>query len=325
MRRRDFVRAIVGLATAWPLAARAQQSAVRTIGFLNTRTQSEAQNVLSAFRQGLAETNAVEGQNVKIEYRWGEDQYDRVPALAADLVRRQVALIVANGPAAVAAKAATSEIPIVFYTAGDPVRMGFVSGLNQPGGNLTGVTTLGSEIGSKRIELLHQIVPSASTVAVVVNPKYSITETESQDMGTAVQKLGLKSILLHASNDNELEAAFAVVAGLQVGGLAIGSDPFFSSRTEQLGKLATRFAVPSVYQYRDFAAAGGLMSYGVSDFDLYRSVGVIAGRILKGDKPSNIPVQQSTKVELIINLKAAKALGLSVPQSLLSRADEVIE
>ena len=325
MRRRDFVKVMAYSVAALPIAVRAQQSVKPVIGFLNTRDQNAAGTVLSAFRQGLKEADMIEGQNVTIEYRWAENKYDRLPALAADLVRRQVNVIVANGPGTVAAKAVTTNIPIVFYTAGDPVKMGLVESLKRPGGNLTGVTTLGAEVGSKRVQLLHEMVPTAKKVAVLVNPKYPVAETEASDMQAAARSLGLEAHVLHASDDPELEGAFAMLDQLRAGALAIGPDPFFTSRSKMLGELALHHAIPTIYQYRDFTAAGGLISYGIGDWDLYRLLGVTAGRVLKGDKPGDIPVQQLAKVELIINLRTAKSFGINVPNTLIGRADEVIE
>ena len=262
-----------------------------------------------------------------IEYRWASGRYDRLPALAADLIRRQVAVIAANSPAPVmAAKAATTTIPIVFATGYDPVAAGLVASLARPGGNLTGVTSLTAEVGPKRVELLRELVPTATSIALLVNPAaVAIRETISTDLQAAARKLGLHVHVLHASTERDFDTVFATLAQLRAGGLVIGSDPFFNSQSEQLAALAIRHAVPAIYQYREFAAAGGLMSYGGSLTDMYRQVGVYTGRILKGEKPADLPVQQSTKVELIINLKTAKALGLTVPLPLLARADEVIE
>jgi putative ABC transport system substrate-binding protein len=325
MRRRDLIKVLAYSVTALPIAVRAQQPVKPVIGFINTRDQNAAGTVLSAFRQGLKEANLIEGQNVTIEYRWAENKYDRLPILAAELVRLQANIIVANGPAAVAAKAATANIPIVFYTAGDPIKMGFVESLKRPGGNLTGVTTLGAEVGSKRVQLLHEMVPTAKKVAVLVNPKYPVAETEASDMQAAARSLGLEAHVLYASDDPELGKAFGVLARIGAEALAIGPDPFFTSRSKMLGTLALDHAIPTIYQYRDFTAAGGLISYGIGDWDLYRLLGVTAGRILKGDTPGDIPVQQLAKVELIINLKTAKSLGINVPNTLIGRADEVIE
>ena len=319
IRRRDFVILLGGgAAAAWPLTAHAQQPAMPVVGFLNSRGASEDAYVLAAFRQ-LKETGYVEGQNVVVEYRFAQNQYDRLPVLAADLVHRQVAVIVANTPAALPAKAATTTIPIVFLTSVDPVEMKLIASLNRPGGNLTGVTVLGVEIGPKQI-------PAATTMAVLINPTNpAIAEAQSSDMHAAARTLGLAAHVLHASTERDFDMVFATLVQLRVGALAIGSDPFFTSHTEQLAALALRHAVPAIFQFREFAVAGGLMSYGGSIRDTYRLGGIYAGRILKGENPADLPVQQSTKVELVINMKTAKALGLAVPITLLGRADEVIE
>ena len=328
LRRRAFIT-ILGGAAAWPIAAGAQQSALPVVGFLNSRGPSEDAYILAAFRQGLKETGYVEGQNVVVEYRFAQNRYDRLPVLATDLVRRQVAVIVANTPAALPAKAATTTIPIVFLTSVDPVETKLIASLNRPGGNLTGVTVLGVEIGPKQLQLLHEVIPAATTMVVLINPANpanpAIAEAQSRDMHAAARTLGLAAHVLHASTERDFDMVFATLVQLRVGALAIGSDPFFTSRTEQLAALALRHAVPAIFQFREFAAAGGLMSYGSSIRDTYRLGGIYAGRILKGENPADLPVQQSTKVELVINMKTAKALGLTVPITLLGRADEVIE
>jgi ABC-type uncharacterized transport system substrate-binding protein len=324
MNRRAFISLLGGTA-AWPLAARAQQPALPVVGFLNSASAAGFAARVAAFRQGLSEAGYVEGRNVAIEYRWADGHYDRLPGLAADLVRRQVAVIFANGAAAFTAKAATTSIPVVFVIAGDPIEFGLVASLNRPGSNVTGVTNLNVEVGPKRLELLHELHPSAAVVALLVNPGSPYGETLSGAVQAAVGTLGLNLHVLHAGNEREIDAAFAKLVELQVRALVIGTDAFFNSRIEQLAALAVRHAVPTIYQYREFAAAGGLMSYGGSFTDDWRLAGVYTGRILKGDKPATLPVQQSMKAELIINLKAAKALGLTFPLSLLGRADEVIE
>ncbi len=282
-------------------------------------------DLVAAFHQGLMDTGYVEAQSVRIEHRWADGQYDRLPAMAADLVHRQVAVIVTNSPGMLAAKAATTTIPIVFTTSGDPVELGFVASLARPGRNITGVTQLNVEVAPKRLELMHELVPTATIMAVLLNPTYPSAETQSKGMQAAARTLGLQLHILRASNERAIDDAFATLAQLRAGAFVISSDPFFNSRAEQFAALALRHAVPTIFQYREFAAAGGLMSYGGSIIDSYRQAGVYTGRILKGEKPADLPVQQSTKVELIINLKTAKALGLTVPITLLGRADEVIE
>src|SRR5262245_32388892 len=325
--RRKFLATLLGgTAVAWPLAARAQQPAMPVIGLLTSRAPNDAPQLLAAFRQGLEDANFAEGQNVAIEYRFAENKSERLPALAADLVRRQVTAIVATTtPAALAAKAATTTIPIVFETGGDPVQLGLVASLNRPGGNITGVTSLSVELGPKRLELLHELVPTATVMALLVDPSDpALVEAHTRNMQAAAHALGLQLHVLHASTERDFNAVFANLIQLRAGGLVIGTHAFFTARMEQLAALAVRHAVPTVYLYREFVAAGGLASYGAVT-DAYRLAGVYAARILKGAKPSELPVQQGTKVELFLNLKAAKALGITVPLPLSGHADEVIE
>jgi putative ABC transport system substrate-binding protein len=326
MRRRELLT-LLGGAAAWPLTARAQQPAVPVIGLLEAKSADSSVHYAAAFRQGLKEAGYVEGQNVTIEYRFAENQYDRLPALAADLVRRQVAVIAASGgpPAALAAKGATTTIPIVFNMGADPIALGLVDSLNRPGGNLTGVSSLNVEIGPKRLELLHELAPTATDIAMLVNPTNPNAGAYSTALKTAASTLGVQLQVLHASTERDFDMVFATLVQLKVGALVIGTDGFFITRSAQLGALTVRHAMPTIFVFREFAAAGGLMSYGGSLADEYRQVGIYTGRILKGEKPADLPVQQATKVELIINLKTAKALGITVPITLLGRADEVIE
>jgi putative tryptophan/tyrosine transport system substrate-binding protein len=326
MRRREFISLLGSVAAAWPLAVRAQQAAMPVVGFMSARSSETSVDLLAAFRRGLAENGFVEGQNVAIEVRWARGEYDSVAAMAADLAIRRVAVIaVAGTPVASAAKAATTTIPIVFTVAVDPVEAGLVASLNRPGGNLTGMTTLGVEVGPKRLELLHELIPTATMIAALVNPTNSNAETQSRDLEATARTLGLQIHVLHASADRDLDPAFATLGQLRPGGLVIGTDLFLSSRIEQLAALALRYSVPAIFQYREFVSAGGLMSYGTSPTDSYHQMGVYTGRILKGEKPANLPVQQATKIELLINMRTARALGLTVPLPLLGRADEVIE
>jgi len=328
MRRRDFIKVIAGSAVVWPLAARAQQSAMPVIGLLGSESLDLWAARMRAFREGLKEAGFVEGQNVALEYRWAEGHNDRLPQLAADLVRRRVTVLAAPGstPAAIAAKAATSTIPIIFWVGSDPIELGLVASLNRPGGNLTGVTTLNVGLVAKRVELLHEVVSGISSIALLVNPTSPVlTKISIGDAQAAARSLGLELHVLNASTEPDFDVMFENLTQLRAGGLVVGTDAFFSSRLEQLAALSIRHAVPTVYHFREFAAAGGLISYGGSITDAFHAAGVYTGRILKGDKPADLPVQQVTKVELIINLKTAKALGLTVPQSLLARADEVIE
>jgi len=325
MKRRAFIT-LLGGAVVWPLAARAQQPAMPVIGFLAGETPELRAGPVRAFRQGLSEQGYVEGRNFSFEFRWAEGRNDRLPALAADLVRRQVAVLVAGGtPPALAAKAATSTIPILFDTGGDPIDLGLVSSLNRPGGNLTGATSLNVEIGPKRLELLHELVPTARIIALLVNPTNPNGDALSRHVQTAARTLGLELHVLNASVERDFDSAFATLAQVQAGGLVIATDGYFLGQSEQLGTRVLRRRVPAIFAYHEFAAAGGLVSYGGSLTDQYRLLGIYAARILKGEKPADLPVQQVTKVELIINLKSARALGLTVPPTLLARADEVIE
>jgi putative ABC transport system substrate-binding protein len=326
MRRRELIALLGGAAAAWPIAARAQQ-APPVIGYLSSASPHRDAGRLRSFRQGLSETGFIEGRNVAIEYRWAEEQYDRLPALAADLVRQQVAVIAQAGHVlgVFAAKAATTTIPIVFVTGVDPVALGLVASLNRPGVNLTGVTTLAIELEPKRLELLHAVVPAARTVGALINRMHPIAGAQSNELQAAARALALKLHIFDASSERDFDAVFARLVELQAGGLAIATDGFFISRSEHLATLAVRHAMPAIFQMRAFAAAGGLMSYGGDLAEMYRQAGVYVGRILKREKPVDLPVQQVTRVELVINLKTAKLLGLEVPPSLLARADEVIE
>jgi ABC-type uncharacterized transport system substrate-binding protein len=329
MKRRKFITLVGGALAVpsllWPLAAAAQQPAMPVVGLLGGDSSGLADR-LGAFRTGLSETGYVEGRNVAIEYRLSEGQNDRLPALAADLVRLPVTVIAALGlPAVLAAKAATATLPIAFYVGVDPVEMGLVASLNRPSGNLTGVTGLSVELVPKRLELLHELVPTATTMALLVNPTNPNAVTQTRDLQAAARTLGLKLHVLHASSEHDFESVFTAVAGLGAGALVVGADGMFVRNSEQLGALTVRHRLPAIFQDRGFAAGGGLASYGASIQDTYRLVGVYAGRILKGEKPTDLPVQQATKVDLMINLKTAKALGLTVPLPLLGRANEVIE
>ena len=326
MNRRELVALLGALGLGWYRPARAQQT-MSVIGFLHSGAPGPNANRLTGFRKGLREGGFVEGQNVVIEFRWAEDRNDRLPELAADLVRRRVNVITALSAtqAALAAKAATQTIPIVFQVGTDPVAIGLVASLNRPGGNLTGVTTMFVELGPKRLELLRELVPTATSIAALVNPTGPIAETLSRDLRDAAGALGLRLDVLHASSERDFDTVFATVAQLRAGALLIVTDPFFVNQSEQLAALALHHAVPTIYFTREFVAAGGLMSYGSSLTDAYRLAGTYTGRVLKGEKPADLAVQRSTKVELIINLRTAKALGLTLPLSLLGRADEVIE
>jgi putative tryptophan/tyrosine transport system substrate-binding protein len=329
MRRREFLAGLMG-ATATPylcpIGAVAQRRTVPVIGLLSNAPFDLSAPRLRAFREGLSETGKVEGRDLTIEYRSAEDRYDRLPALVAELIGGGATVIVAlDGPSARAAKAVTTTIPIVFQMAGDPVAAGLVTSLARPGGNLSGVTTLGTALGPKRLELLHELIPMATTIGLIVNPTNPNADVLSKEMHAAAHHLGVALQVLPASTDSEIEAAFAVMGESRVGGLVIVTDIFFTNRITQLGALSLQRAMPAVFQYRDFAAAGGLIAYGGNFTDSHRRAGIYTGRVLKGEKPAGLPVQQVTKIEMIVNLKAAKALGLAIPMSLLDRADEVIE
>jgi putative ABC transport system substrate-binding protein len=328
MKRREFITLIGGAAAAWPLTARAQQPAMPVIGYLGSASLETERASVAAFHRGLAETGYVEGRNVAIEYRWAEGRNDRLPALAAQLVRLQVAVIAAPGAtqSAVVAKATTQTIPIVFELGVDPVEIGLVASLNRPGGNLTGVAELNVEIAAKRLQVLHELVPAATSIAFLGNPTNPVVaETQAKALQVAARTLGLHLVILNASDQSEFEGAFTTLVQQRAGALLLTGDALFTSHREQLMALAARYAVPAIYQWREFPAAGGLMSYGTNRIDGFRQVGVYTGRILKGEKPADLPVQQATKIELVINMKTANALGLTVPLTLLGRADEVIE
>ena len=327
MRRREFIVVFGGAAAAWPLIVSAQQSTMPVIGFLNVASPGPLRQQIAAFREGLKESGYVEGQNVAVEYRWAEGQYERLPELAADLVRQQVSVIFVGGgaPAVLAAKAATTTIPIVFSTGGDPVRSGLVASLNQPSGNITGVYHFATGLEAKRLGLLHEMLPKATPIAVLINPNYADAENQLRDVQEAAARLGVQLVVVRANAESDFNAAFSTVVQQRSGALLVCASPFFNNRREQLVVLAARHALPTIYEWRDFAAAGGLMSYGTSLADAYRQVGVYAGQILKGAKPVDLPVVQSTRFELVINLSTAKALGIEVPPTLLARADEVIE
>jgi putative tryptophan/tyrosine transport system substrate-binding protein len=322
--RREFITLLGGAAVAWPVVARAQQSPV--LGFVNGASPGGYAPMVKAFRQGLKEIGFTEGQNVAIEYRWAEGQYDRLPGMVADLIRRKVTVSAAtSAPAALAAKAATATIPIVFTTGDDPVKLGLVASLNRPGGNVTGVTNLITGLGEKRLGLLRELVPAARVVATLVNPNYPDGERQVRDVETAARALGLQSIALPASNEREIDAALDTLARQSGVVLLVAADPFLMANRDRIVALAAQRAIPALYPIRDFAATGGLVSYGTDFMDSYRRAGIYSGRILKGEKPADLPVQQSVKFELVVNLKAAKALGLSVPNSMQLLADEVIE
>jgi putative tryptophan/tyrosine transport system substrate-binding protein len=326
MRRREFITLVGGAVAAWPLAARAQQPAMPVIGFLNGTSPEGYGLFLSAFLQGLSATGYVENRNVAIEYRWAEGHYDRLPALAADLVRRGVAVIAATStPANRIAKEATTTIPVIFTTSSDPVALGLVNSLSRPGGNVTGAVTLNVEVGSKRLELLREVVPTDTIIVVLANPTNPNFEGQLRDVQATTHSIGHQILVTTAKTEDEIDAAFARLVQQRAGAILVNTDAFLFSRRNQLVALAKRYAVPAIFDRREYAAAGGLMSYGGSVTDVYRLAGDYTGRVLKGERPADLPVQQSTKVELVINLKTANALGLTFPITLLGRADEVIE
>jgi putative ABC transport system substrate-binding protein len=326
MKRRDFVALLGGAAAAWPLAARAQQPTTPVVGVLLAGAAKTLQAPLVGFRRGLAESGYVEGQNVAIELRFAEGRVDRLPALAADLVRQQVAVLVVSSPdGALAAKRATATIPIVFSVGGDPVQLGLVASLSRPGGNVTGVFQFTAALEAKRLGLLHQMVPKATTLAALVHANYAAADSQMRDVRDAAARLDIQLVVLTANSESDFDAVFATLARQRAGGLLVCASPFFYSRHEQLVALAARHSVPAIYEWREIAAAGGLMSYGTSLADAYQQAGAYAGRILKGAKPADLPAVQSTKFEFVINLRTAKALGLDIPANLLSFVDEVIE
>ena len=331
MNRREFITLIGGAAAApsmfWPRLASAEQATMPVIGFLSSRSPAESSHLVAAFRAGLQAGGYVEGQNVAIEYRWAEGQYDRLPALAVDLVRRGVAVLATTGgePSALAAKAATSTIPIVFTVGGDPVKIGLVASLNRPGGNATGVSLLTTVPEAKRLGLLYELVPNAALIGVLINPNYQGAEAQSREVQDAARAIDRPIEIAMAGNDRQLEAAFGTLVQQHADALLVGADPFFGTRRDRIIALAAQFKLPAMYQFRDYPVAGGLMSYGINITDGYRQVGVYTGQVLKGAKPADLPIHQSIKFEFIINLKSAKALGLEIPPSLSARADEVIE
>jgi len=325
MRRREFITLLGGTAAAWPFAARAQQPTMPVVGFLRSATLADVPHWVAAFRQGLKEAGFVEGQNVAIEFRSADNQLDRLPALVADLIRQPVAVILGNTDAALAAKAATTTVPIVFASGSDPVRDGLVASLNRPGGNVTGLVYFAAVLGAKRLELLRQLVPRATTIAVLVNPNTPLTEAERKDVQAAAQAIGQQLIIFDISSDRDIETAFAAFVQRGAGALLVGTGGFLNSNRERIAAVANRHALPASYSQREGVVAGGLMSYGPSISDAYRQAGIYSGRILNGEKPADLPVIRSTKFELVLNLKTAKALGLTIPPSLLVAADEVIE
>ena len=326
MRRRDFIKVIAGSVAAWPLTARAQQPAMPVIGFLSARSPEDSAHLVAAFQSGLADNGYIAGQSVLIEYRWALGQYDRLPTMAADLVRRPVAVLVAVGgePAAMAAKTATSTIPIVFAM-DDPVKQGLVESFNRPGGNATGMAVLSPDLEAKRLGLLHELVPRASTIGILLNPNFPPAQHQLEEVQIAAQATNLQILALRASTDREIDEAFDTLMKQRIAALSVASDPFFDTRRDKLIGLAARYAVPAIYQFREYPAAGGLISYGIDIAVVYRQIGIYVGRILKGAKPADLPVMQPTKFELVLNLKTAKTLRLAIPSGVISIADEVIE
>jgi putative ABC transport system substrate-binding protein len=327
MKRRAFITLLGGAAAAWPFAARAQQAAMPVIGFLSSRSPDEAKHLVAAFRTGLQTGGYVEGQNLAIEYRWAEGQYDRLPMLAADLVRRGVAVLVTTGgePSALAAKAATSAIPIVFTVGGDPVKIGLVASLNRPGGNATGVSLLTTAPEAKRLGLLHELAPSPAVIGVLINPNYQEAVAQAHEVQEAARVIDRRVQIANASSDRELEPAFAALVQERAAALLVCADPFFDTRRDHIVALAAQHKLPAIYQFRDYAVAGGLMSYGISITDGYRQMGIYTGQVLKGAKPADLPIYQSIKFELVINLTTAKVLDIKISDNMLSLADEVIE
>jgi len=327
LKRREFITLLGGTAAAWPLAARAQQPAMPVIGFLSSRLPDEAKQSLTGFRSGLRTTGYVDGQNVVIEYRWADGEYSRLPGLAADLVRRGVSVLVATGgeSSALAAKAATSTIPIVFTIGGDPVKVGLVSSLNRPGGNATGVSLLTSLAEAKRLGLLNEVILGAGVFDVLINPNYQQAEAQSREVQEAARAIGRPIQIVNAGNDQELEEAFATLAQRRVAAMLVTADPFFTTRRDRIIALAAQLKLPAIYEFREYTEAGGLMSYGISLKDGYHQAGIFTGQVLKGAKPADLPVQQSTKFEFVINLKTAKTLGVKFSENVLSLADDVIE
>jgi putative ABC transport system substrate-binding protein len=324
MRRRQFIAGL-GSAAAWPVVALAQQPSMPVIGYLSPQSAGEDYTFIVPFLQGLKETGYVEGQNVAVEYRWAENEYDRLPALAADLSRRVAVIVVSGTPAALAAKAATTTIPIVFSAGGDPVALGLVASLNRPGANLTGSANLSAELAPKQLQLLHDLIPNAARFGVLADPAFPVTQSTIADLQAAARTLGPELIVVNARTDSDFETAFATLSQRRVGAVLVIDSNFYNRRMEQLPALAARHALPAIFQFREFVLAGGLMSYGSSFDYLFRQAGIYTGRILKGEKPADLPVQQVTKIDLVINLKTANALGLTIPETLLATADEVIQ